>query len=192
MNKRGIIAMTLGALMILGSFSLMAYNGWEERRASSFANEILPDLFEVIEEKKADSKQEEAKARPTAIVGGNELIGIITIPDIDLELPVLSTWSYPLLKIAPCRYSGENIDDPLVLAGHNYVKHFGKLNKLLPDDEVFFTDVEGKLTTYRVVKTEILQKTQVEDMLSENWDLSLFTCDYSGRVRLTVRCLVAD
>jgi len=146
----------------------------------------------VIEEKKADSKQEEAKARPTAIVGGNELIGIITIPDIDLELPVLSTWSYPLLKIAPCRYSGENIDDPLVLAGHNYVKHFGKLNKLLPDDEVFFTDVEGKLTTYRVVKTEILQKTQVEDMLSENWDLSLFTCDYSGRVRLTVRCLVAD
>jgi len=170
----------------------MAYNGWEERRASSFANEILPDLFEVIEEKKADSKQEEAKARPTAIVGGNELIGIITIPDIDLELPVLSTWSYPLLKIAPCRYSGENIDDPLVLAGHNYVKHFGKLNKLLPDDEVFFTDVEGKLTTYRVVKTEILQKTQVEDMLSENWDLSLFTCDYSGRVRLTVRCLVAD
>ncbi len=184
--------MIIGALMILASFSLLAYNGWEERRASSFADEILPDLFEVIEEKRNEQNQDKAGARPRARVGENELIGILTIPDIDLELPVLSTWSYPLLKIAPCRYSGENLDEPLVLAGHNYVKHFGKLNRLLPDDKISFTDVEGKLTTYKVVKSEILQKTQVEDMLSENWDLSLFTCDYSGRVRLTVRCLLAE
>jgi len=185
--------MVLGALMILGSFSLLAYNAREERRAASFADAILPGLEQaIIESKTPDGLEQGPKARPIATVDGNELIGILTIPSIGLELPVLSTWSYPLLKIAPCRYSGENTDQALVLAAHNYVRHFGKLRRLLPDDEVVFTDVEGRVFSYRVVMSEILQKTQVEDMVSDDWDLSMFTCDYGGRVRLTVRCLLAN
>ena len=30
---------------------------------------------------------------------------------------------------------------------------------------------------------------RVEEMLSEEWDLTLFTCTYSGQTRFTVRCL---
>ena len=78
------------------------------------------------------------------------------------------------------------------MAAHIYVRHFGKLRRLLPDDEVVFTDVEGRVFSYRVVMSEILQKTQGEDMVSDDWDLSMFTCDYGGRVRLTVRCLLAN
>ena len=36
---------------------------------------------------------------------------------------------------------------------------------------------------------ETLESTAVEDMVSEEWDLTLFTCDLSGESRITVRCL---
>ena len=36
---------------------------------------------------------------------------------------------------------------------------------------------------------ETLEATAVADMVSEEWDLTLFTCDLSGESRVTVRCL---
>ena len=34
----------------------------------------------------------------------------------------------------------------------------------------------------------VLEPTDIEEMLSEEWDLSLFTCTFGGATRITVRC----
>ena len=39
---------------------------------------------------------------------------------------------------------------------------------------------------YRV---ETLPETAVEEMRAGEWDLTLFTCTYDGRARVTVRCI---
>ena len=57
-------------------------------------------------------------------------IGILTIPSLGIELPVQDEWSYPNLKIAPCRYAGTVADGNLIVAAHNYRSHFGRIGEL--------------------------------------------------------------
>ena len=37
---------------------------------------------------------------------GRSYLGLITIPTLELQLPVQNEWSYPNLKISPCRMQG--------------------------------------------------------------------------------------
>ena len=118
-------------------------------------------------------------------------IGILEIPAIDLKLPVLSEWSYPFLKRAPCRYSGSAYLDNLVITVHNYRTYFGKLKELEVGTEVIFTDAAGNRFEYKVAAVEALTPQSVEDMTSGEWALSLFTCTLDGKSRVTVRCEVS-
>lgn len=115
-------------------------------------------------------------------------IGILEIPSINLRLPVLSTWSYALLKKAPCRYAGSVYLDNMVIAAHNSKAHFKKLSNLQEGDIITFMDAVGNEFTYSVAGIEILQPEEVDDMTSGQWPLTLFTCTYGGASRVTVRC----
>ena len=115
-------------------------------------------------------------------------IGILEIPALHLRLPVLSTWSYALLKKAPCRYTGNVYLDNMVIAAHNSKAHFKKLSQLEKGDIITFTDAVGNVFSYEVAGIEILQPEEVDDMTSGQWPLTLFTCTYGGASRVTVRC----
>lgn len=125
---------------------------------------------------------------PERNIDGNTYIGYLTIPALNLELPVMSKWNYKRLRIAPCRYTGSVQTDDLVIAAHNYARHFGSLSKLSEGDEVYFTDADGVLSIYEVVLVETLGPTDVIDMIDGEYDLTLFTCTYGGKSRVTVRC----
>ena len=113
---------------------------------------------------------------------------MLKIPAFGLELPVLSQWSYPNLRIAPCRYQGSAYTDDLVIAAHNYTSHFGNLKNLQEGDTVILTDMDDNVFTYKVALRETLMPTAVEEMSSGDWDLTLFTCTLGGSYRVTVRC----
>lgn len=121
-------------------------------------------------------------------IGNYDYIGYLSIPALGLELPVISGWSYSKLRSAPCRYSGAVNADDLVIAAHNYSRHFGHLSSLSVGETVTFTDVEGITTIYEVVSVDNLAPTAVEEMTAGEYDLTLFTCNYSGQSRITVRC----
>ena len=121
-------------------------------------------------------------------VNGKPYIGVLAVPVLGLELPVIQEWNYPNLRVAPCRYVGSVYTNDLVLAAHNYISHFGNLKRLHPGDIVTFTDVEGNKFHYEVEVLETLESTAVEEMTSGIWDLSLFTCTVGGQLRVTVRC----
>ena len=128
---------------------------------------------------------------PEEDVDGQKYIGVLRIPDLSLELPVISNWSYPNLKNAPCRYAGSAYMNNMVIAAHNYYSHFGHLKDLSPGDEVTFTDVDGNVFQYEVSALEILSPFAVEEMTSGDWDLTLFTCTVGGQSRVTIRCAQA-
>lgn len=152
--------------------------GGKEQESPETASDIPSSLHQ-------DSSTEDA---PTIVVDGIEYLGVLEIPDIGLTLPVISQWSYPHLKLAPCRYSGLPQESGFVLAGHNYRAHFGPIDRLTPGARVQFTDAEDSVYLYQVEKTELLSPTAVEEMTAEEWDLTLFTCDFSGKARIAVRC----
>ena len=121
-------------------------------------------------------------------IGGYDYIGYLSIPALELELPIMADWDYGQLQIAPCRYHGSVNGRDLVLMAHNYNSHFGRISQLELLDELTFTNMDGKEITYQVVGKDILDPTAVEEMTSGDFDLTLFTCTYGGGSRITVYC----
>ena len=203
-QKIGKICMALGALLILASLGLLAYNKWDAARADKASQQVLGELEDTltktIEEKtKADEVVLQPELDPTRPMTEVELegwnyIGYLSIPSIGLNLPVMSEWSYAGLKIAPGRYSGSTYADNMVVCAHNYAKHFSPIKWLAEGAEVYFTDMDGMRWSYEVSVVETIQPTQIEKMTektgdSENWDLTLFTCTTGGSARCAVRCV---
>ena len=125
---------------------------------------------------------------PTVEIDGVDYIGTLTIPVLELELPIVSRWSDTLLELAPCRYTGSAYLDNLIIAGHNYRGHFGSLDQLTLGDMIQFTDAAGNVFSYTVSEIEELPGSALEEMEAGEWDLTLFTCTMSRINRITIRC----
>ena len=129
---------------------------------------------------------------PTVSVYGYKYIGILSIPALGLDLSIMDECTNRSLDIAPGCFSGSAYDAGFVIGGHNYVSHFGRLNRLRPGNIIMFTDMNGIQFKYEVSATEVIADTAVDDLNSDVWDLSLFTCTFSGGERLVVRCLLVE
>lgn len=196
--------MVLGSLLVAAALCLTVYNLWDEGRAESAAEDVLTVLAPNIQTRQQKSTAPEEtveypdyirnpqKEMPVTTVDGHDYIGVLDIPALSLTLPIMSQWSYPNLKTAPCRYTGSAYQDNLILCAHNYAKHFGNLKNLQPGVAVTFTDNDGNIFTYEVAEITTLEPTAVEEMESGDWDLTLFTCTYGGKSRVTVRCTKAQ
>ena len=190
-NKLGTICMILGTVLILAALSLFLWNRREAEQAGEAAADILPQVVEQIAETAAEAPAPPDPFDPTmteAEIDGYLYIGYLSIPALGLELPVMSEWDYNRLNIAPCRYSGSTKTDDLVIAAHNFAQHFGGLSGLTGGEQVIFVDMDNVVSTYTVAAVEILAPTAVEEMTNGEYDLSLYTCTYGGRSRVTVRC----
>lgn len=145
------------------------------------------DLFAAYTTTAAQQETETAET-PMIQIEEDWYIGILTIPALGVELPVLEAWSYANLRKSPCRYEGDPADDNLILAAHNYHSHFGNIGSLEEDDTVLFTDCAGTQYQYQVSQIEEVNGNNAAKMEEGDWDLTLFTCTYSGKSRVTVRC----
>lgn len=200
--RKGRVCLAAGALLIAAALCLTGYNLWDGARAAASVQTGYAQLEKLIPAGAAvwqgtdgvgelcypDYVLNPDMEMPVIELDGRQYIGTVEIPALGLTLPVLSEWSYPNLKIAPCRYAGSAYRDDLILAAHNYASHFGGLPQLVPGDEVRFVDVDGNRFSYTVAATERLGPDAVEEMQSGGWELTLFTCTVSGQHRVTVRC----
>lgn len=185
--------------MLCAALLLFLFNQKEAYEAEMSADSVLPLLKQQIPEEPQQINPVElgipVEFRDPALfvmtekeIDGERYIGYLSIPALELELPVMSQWSYSRLKIAPCRYTGSVNGEDLVLMAHNYARHFGGLAQLAEGDSVIFTDMDGITTVYEVVARDILMPTAVEEMTAGDYDLTLFTCTYGGKSRVTVYC----
>lgn len=207
-RKLSIVMMIVGSVLIAAALGLLFYNEQEQMEAGEASRAVVVQLVDVIQEQQVQAQEQiqettismEELSLPEAVtepvvrqmpekeIDGNRYIGILWIEELNRELPVMSDWSYPQLEIAPCRYAGSTYEDNLVILGHNYYSHFSGLQELRSGDLITFTDVDGVTTRYEVVALDVLQPSAVEEMLSGDYDLTLFTCTYGGKNRVTVRC----
>ena len=205
MRKAGTLFIILGTVLLLAALALFLFNQQESNTAGNAAVEVMPQLVEQIQTNTAQEQErnpiqdldllvpvelltEEDTQMTEVQILGNGYIGFLSIPSLGLELPILGTWSYPKLQIAPCRYTGSLRGEDLVLMAHNYNSHFGRISKLNVGDTVFFTDMDGQIVEYQVMGKDILPPDAVEEMIAGTFDLTLFTCTYGGGSRITVYC----
>lgn len=189
-NRAGLLFLIFGAALIGSALLLYRYNRDESLTAGKASARLLPLVENQIQLRDEPSTQplNPPETMPRQEVDGNGYFGILSVPSLGLTLPVMSDWSYPQLKIAPCRFSGSVGAGNLVIMAHNYDSHFGRLRQLQPGDEIEFRDMQGQTFLYTVVLTEILPPSAAEEMESGDFDLTLFTCTYGGENRVTVRC----
>ena len=173
----GVICVLLGVVLLLAALGLYGYNRWEDAQAGAEAQTVVQDLQEKVVE------QTQSAASAPAIDTST-----VSIPAIGIDLPVMSEWSYPKLKISPCRQFGSSRTDDLVIAAHNYESHFGKIGTLALGDEVRFTDMDGIENHYTVSAIEVHDPTDVEAVEHSGHDLVLYTCTYGGKTRIVVFC----
>ena len=76
----------------------------------------------------------------------------------------------------------------MVIAGYGFQGHFAPLKKLAVGDEVLYIGYLGETLPYTVAKIEILKPSEVEEMLSGEYPLTLFTSTTGGNSRLAIRC----
>lgn len=185
-KKSGVILISLGAVLILAALLLFLYNRSEDRRAGQEAESLLEDVRSSMAANADPDPQEEPVEEITY-----DYAGVIAIPNLSLELPLIDQWSYARLKVAPCRQSGAAADGDLVIAAHNYKSHFGYLDRLEPGASVIFTDMEGTVYRYAVEEIRQLAPEDAEDVssvFSSEYPLVLYTCTPGGKARVAVFC----
>ena len=189
----GVICVVLGVVCIMTSIGFVIYNRWEDKNAEEIAQDLLGGVQSIIDEKQPEQAlpgdpEKIPTEMATVEVNGYDCIGILSVPVLELELPVLTDWSYAKLKKAPCHYYGTYYEKDFVIAAHNYESHFGRLSQLQVGDIVIFTDVHGADHCYEVVLLETLPKEATQEMIASGFGLSLYTCTPGGANRVTVRC----
>lgn len=188
-KQEGLLLITIGLLLIAAALFLVSYNLYDELRAEQSARQAVTQLdaylpAEAAPEAPSDSTGDQEPLvsdertaipdyvlspnmeMPVETINGIDFIGVLRIPALELELPIISEWNYPNLKTAPCRYSGSAYLNNLIICGHNYTSHFGTLKNLWEGDIATFTDIDGNVFIYKMVERETLLPTSIDAMES--------------------------
>ena len=187
----GGLLVAAGMLLIAGAMLLYFHNVRENRSAEESAQQVLQDMQTQITTPAPDatpSPRPEKTRMPVVEIDGLEYIGYVSVPALEINLPVMADWSYEKLRIAPCRHAGATYTHDLVIAAHNFDSHFGGLKDLYEGAAVSFIDMDGDVFTYAVTRVETVAPTAVAEVLESDSDLVLYTCTYGGKTRVVVYC----
>ena len=188
-NRRGILLMLVGVVLILGAGGLLLYNNWQEKNSKEFVSKVIDEFERLVDPFKRETMQL-PKQMQSVVIDGKEYIGSLDFPTLDQSFPILKNCNDELLKLAPCRYTGSYLKDNMIIAGHNYSSGFGLIKRLEIGDKVFFTDTLGNTLTYKVKDVQEIDGMDIKGMKEKGeWDLTLFTCTYGGQSRYAVRCV---
>lgn len=197
-------------MLLLAALFLVLYNLHEDEQSRRVSGEVLTELKQEIAEQSVPTETEPPEPTndlyaeyetesetvpetdPSLELDGEVYVGVISIPELGVELPVMQSWSYPNLRIAPCVYSGAAASGDLIIAAHNYRSHFGNISTLYSGSLIRFTDVSGMVYEYEVLQTDTISGYDAPSMREgggETWNLTLFTCTLSGRSRVSVRAV---
>lgn len=206
--KKGNFFLTLGLLFFLAAIFVAGFNLYINVQAGEEARDIANALRVEIKDKPIDAQNIDIEGfienanvdniMPVIEIAGYSYIGTLEISDLELVLPIMEDWNDERLRVSPCRYFGSYYEDNMVIAGHNYARHFSPIKTLSVGTKISFTDVEGNVYPYEISWSESLKGNQVQEMTTKSgepgkdWDLTLFTCSFDGGKRVAIRCVRTD
>ena len=131
---------------------------------------------------------------------GYKIIGIVKIPKIEIEYPLLEIGDIDPenakkpMKLSIIKYWGENVNDygNLSIAGHNNKDGtmFGKTKKLEIGDIVELTDLKGQTIQYSIYDIFVTDPNDVSILLPKDElvrEVTLITCTNGNKQRLILK-----
>lgn len=154
--------------------------------------EVISDVRTQIEinSAKKDSEKKQVKAQYYEY----NVVGIISIPKIGIEYPILDVTNEKSMKISITKFWGNNVNDigNFTMAGHNNIDDtmFGATDKLKNGDKIQMTDLSGKTIEYEVFSQYIIDPNDVTCVNSvdpETREITLITCKNGRSNRLITK-----
>lgn len=171
--------------------------GSEVLDPEDWANSQLPE----IDPDKVLSGEEDQGNTNTNRLNGQELVGVIQIPKIELIYAIVEGTETAEIGVAIGHMKGTKkigAKGNCVLAGHRggySGPYFKYLNKLVPGDEVILTNKNSEQFVYKVTESFFVQPTEMwvtENTGKDKAVLTLITCENDGKERLIVRCAIEE
>ena len=151
-------------------------------------------LQEIKKEKKSNPNDIDVIQEIDQEIEGYKVVGIINIPKINIEYPILEKTNKESLKLSITKFYGEKINQigNVVLAGHNNLnnKMFGKIDKLENGDIIELTDSQMVTIKYEVFDKYIIDPNDISCIypVDENSrEVTLITCINRDKNRLIVK-----
>lgn len=178
-----IIAAIVVAVFVVKKF----YN---EGKTENSAKEVLAEIKTIIE----TSETDEAVQTIDAELEGYKIVGIINIPRIDVEYPILEKTTVDSLNVSITKFWGNEINEigNVTLAGHNNFSGvmFGKIKKLVVGDIIELTDTQNVTLKYEVFETKIIDPNDISCILpieEGRREVTLITCENGKANRFIVK-----
>lgn len=171
LKKLALILLTVGLFFI-------AYAGMELRSVKQSEKVALAQAKEDLERQIIETSQPEV-ANPELFFQNGQTIGILEIPLIEKELPIVEGTDEDTLRYGVGHYTGTvypGQNDQILLSGHRETVFTG-LDKLKTGDPIIVKMQHGTFT-YTIVDTEIVDandKTVIRSTAPEEM-LTLSTC----------------
>lgn len=172
-NKTARHLTRLGCLFILAALAVWLFEWNDNKTKAALARQQLSALRTPSEKNPADER----------------FFGDLLIPALELELPVLSTYSQEAMDEYPCLYANDG--EHLVVCAHNADSHFGRIGQLGFGDEITIRTSSASYR-YQIEKVEVLEPTEVKRMVESDYALTLFTCTPFGVRRVAVRAALCE
>lgn len=152
-------------------------------------------LQDVVKEFKneLDTSDEETKEIKLEYNGYN-VVGVINIPKLGIEFPILDITNDDSMKVSVTKFWGNNVNDigNFTIVGHNNLDGtmFSNTKKLKIGDEIILTDLSGETLKYKIFDKYIIEPNDVSCTESVNKDqreVTLITCTNGRKNRLVIK-----
>lgn len=190
MKKIYNIILIILALILLVVISIIAF----KRINNQIKEKELINTVADIKVKLEEIKESENDEKTITKYKGYDIVGIIEIPKINIEYPIINQTSDETMALSITKFWGNNVNDigNFTMAGHNYFDGtmFSNTNKLNIEDTIKMTDLDGKTIEYKVFDKYIIDPNDVKCVQSvkENTrEITLITCINGRNNRLVVK-----
>lgn len=183
-----LIILVISAIILA---TLIVKKNIESKNVENNAQAVLK---EIKKEKTTIPNQIDVIQEIDEEIGGYKVIGIINIPKIEIEYPILEITNKESLDLSITKFFGEKINQKgnIVLAGHNRLNNtmFGKIDKLEKDDIIELTDSQMVTVKYQVFDKYIIDPNDISCIypVDENTrEVTLITCSNRDKNRLIIK-----
>lgn len=180
-----IVTIILIATKYIGNFE-------NEKEMTNIVEQIKSTDVELPNNNEIDIETNNTEAEVE--IDGYKVLGIIRIPKIDLEYPILNETNKTSMKKSITKFWGPNLNTVgnLTLAGHNNKDGtmFGKVKKLNIGDIIEIEDLYKNTVKYEIFDMYVIDPNDVscvESVDADTKEVTLITCTNGNKNRLITK-----
>ena len=193
MKNKKIIYKVLLVLLITAAI-IVGWQIFHKQYEDQVYNTENKEIVEIFHQKEKENSKNDKEKKIDLEYKGQKVIGLIKIPAIDLEYPILDKTTKLAMRTSISRFYGGEINQNgnVSLAGHNNYSGtmFGKNKNLKLGNQVLLTDTKGKTIKYEIYDifiTDPDDTTVLETKDSTIKEVTLITCKNGRSERLIIK-----